>query len=121
MSVLIVEDDADIREMVEFHLGTLGLPVVAVAEGESARQCLRDTTFDLIMLDVSLPGVTGIQLLKEIRSTASTAATPVILMTARARPCDIEVGLAAGADQYVVKPFRPIELGELVRSMLARG
>ncbi|MGH8973903.1 MAG: response regulator transcription factor [Acidimicrobiia bacterium] len=118
--VLIADDDPDIRELVAFKLGQAGHRVVAVADGEAALAEARAETPDLVLLDVMMPRRTGMEVCRELRADPRTGSVPVILLTAKAQEADIEQGFAAGADDYIVKPFSPRELVSRVTTALNR-
>ncbi len=118
--VLIADDDPDIRELVAFKLGQAGHRVVAVADGEAALAEARAETPDLELLDVMMPRRTGMEVCRELRADPRTGSVPVILLTAKAQEADIEQGFAAGADDYIVKPFSPRELVSRVTTALYR-
>jgi two-component system, OmpR family, response regulator MtrA len=116
--ILVADDDADIRELVEFKLTTMGHRVVAVGDGAAALDALRAERPDLVVLDVMMPGMSGLEAVAEIRRDPALANLPVILLTARAQESDVENGLHSGADQYVTKPFSPRDLAARVESLL---
>jgi DNA-binding response OmpR family regulator len=117
-TVLVAEDDADIRELVAYKLLQAGHKVVTVADGLSALAAARETVPDVAVVDVSMPGLSGVQVCTALRKDAATARIPVILLSARAHPDDSESGLRAGAVDYVTKPFSPRELVRRVESLL---
>ncbi|MGA5300415.1 response regulator transcription factor [Nucisporomicrobium flavum] len=119
-TILLVEDDPDIRHLVAYKLAKGGLTVIGVADGVSALREARAHPPDLVLLDVRMPRMSGIEVCRELRAGPLTADVPIILLTARARPQDLEQGYAAGATDYVVKPFSPRELLERVEAALAR-
>ena len=119
-AILIADDDADIRDLVAFKLEQAGFDVTAVDNGLSALAAANEAPPDLVVLDVMMPGLSGIDVCRALRAEASTAQLPVILLTARAQEGDVEVGFGAGADDYVVKPFSPRELVSRVEAVLAR-
>jgi DNA-binding response OmpR family regulator len=119
-TVLIADDDKDIRDLVVFKLEQVGFTVVAVADGPSALAAAKQDTPDLAVLDVMMPGMSGVDVCRELRADDATAGLPVILLTARAMEADVQTGFAAGADDYVVKPFSPRELVSRVQAVLAR-
>jgi two-component system catabolic regulation response regulator CreB len=116
--VLIVEDEPAISDNIQFVLESEGLETVRVATGLAASAMLEEGAVDLIVLDIGLPDMNGLDLLKEIRRTR---ATPVILLTARSAEIDRVVGLEIGADDYVAKPFSPRELAARVKAVLRRS
>jgi DNA-binding response OmpR family regulator len=117
---LVVEDDPDIVELVDHYLQAEGFQVEAAGDGQLALQRLRGGRFDLVLLDLQLPGMDGLTLCAELRRDERTRALPVIMLTARADEADRVVGLEVGADDYVVKPFSPKELVARVRALLRR-
>ncbi len=116
--VLLVEDDRTLRTALGDALAGEGLAVVAAADGHEARAALRAQRFDLAVLDVMLPGPSGLELLRELR--ARDGDTPVLLLTARGEEGDKVLGLELGADDYVTKPFSLRELLARVKAMLRR-
>jgi len=119
-AILIADDDPDIRDLVAFKLEQAGFDVVAVEDGLSALSATRSDPPDLVVLDVMMPGMSGIDVCRELRASEATATLPIILLTARAQEGDVEVGFGAGADDYIVKPFSPRELVSRVEAVLAR-
>ncbi|GAA2469031.1 response regulator transcription factor [Winogradskya humida] len=119
-TILLVEDDPDIRHLVSYKLGQGGMDVIAVADGMSALREARAHPPDLVLLDVRMPRMSGIEVCRELRAGALKAAVPIIMLTARSRPQDLEQGYAAGATDYVIKPFSPRELLLRVEAALAR-
>ena len=115
--ILIVEDEPAISDNIQFVLESEGLETVRVATGLAATPILDEGTIDLIILDIGLPDINGLDLLKEIRRTR---ATPVILLTARTAEIDRVLGLEIGADDYIAKPFSPRELAARVKAVLRR-
>jgi DNA-binding response OmpR family regulator len=116
--ILVADDDVDIRELVEFKLSTLGHDVVAVSDGAAAIDACRAQRPDLAVLDVMMPGVSGLDAIRAIRADPTLAGLPVILLTARAQESDVETGFDSGADDYITKPFSPRELASRVEALL---
>jgi DNA-binding response OmpR family regulator len=116
--ILVADDDVDIRELVEFKLSTLGHDVVAVSDGAAAIDACRAQRPDLAVLDVMMPGVSGLDAIRAIRADPALAGLPVILLTARAQESDVETGFDSGADDYITKPFSPRELAARVDALL---
>jgi two-component system, OmpR family, phosphate regulon response regulator PhoB len=116
-TVLVVDDEPMVREVLTTYLERDGFEVTQAADGDEARDALGGATPDLVVLDVMLPGASGLDLLGEIRRQGDI---PVILLTARADEADRVTGLELGADDYVVKPFSPREVAARVRSVLRR-
>ncbi len=119
--ILVADDDVDIRELVEFKLSTLGHDVVAVADGAAAIDECQASRPDLAVLDVMMPGVSGLDAIRTIRADPALADLPVILLTARAQESDVETGFDSGADDYITKPFSPRELASRVEALLSRS
>ncbi|WP_432479544.1 response regulator transcription factor [Nocardioides sp. GXQ0305] len=119
--ILVADDDVDIRELVEFKLSTMGHDIVAVGDGAAAIDaCMADKP-DLAVLDVMMPGVSGLDAIRAIRAEPALADLPVILLTARAQESDVETGFDSGADDYITKPFSPRELASRVQALLSRS
>jgi DNA-binding response OmpR family regulator len=108
--VLLVEDDASIRELVALHLSLGSFDVTAVADGARALQLARATPFDLIVLDVMLPGLDGVTVCRAVRTDGTNRNTPILMLTARDAESDKVIGLESGADDYLTKPFGVREL-----------
>jgi DNA-binding response OmpR family regulator len=117
-TVLVAEDDADIRELVAYKLQQAGYQVVSVTDGLAALAAARDSAPDVAIVDVSMPGLSGVQVCTALREHSATTRIPVILLSARAHADDSETGLRAGAVDYVTKPFSPRELVQRVESLL---
>jgi len=118
--VLVVEDDPDIVELIDHYLRAEGFEVEGVRDGREAIERLRGGSYDVVILDLQLPGMDGLTLCAELRRDKRTHALPVIMLTARSDEADRVVGLEVGADDYVVKPFSPKELVARVRALLRR-
>jgi len=120
-SVLVVEDDRDIVEMIELYLKDAGYHTERAGDGVRALELWRAAGPDLILLDIGLPKLDGLEVLKRVRSDTTGPQVPVILLTARAEEADELVGLGLGADDYITKPFNPRTLLARVRAVLRRG
>jgi DNA-binding response OmpR family regulator len=118
--ILVVEDDRDIAELVAHALRKAGYRASIAASGTAALARIRETPPDLVVLDVMLPGMDGLQVCRALRADAATAAIPIIMLTARAEEADRIEGLELGADDYVTKPFSPRELAARVAALLRR-
>jgi DNA-binding response OmpR family regulator len=103
--VLVVEDERHIRSLVTLHLELEGCQVEAIGEGDAALRALRETPFDLVVLDIMLPGLDGLTLLSALRREPLNSDVPVLLLTARQEESDKVLGLETGADDYLTKPF----------------
>ncbi len=117
---LIVEDDPDIVELIAHYLKADGFSVDASPDGKRALERLRSTTYELLLLDLQLPGMDGLSVCKEIRRDPKLRRLPIVMLTARGDETDRIVGLEIGADDYVTKPFSPKELVARVRALLRR-
>ncbi len=117
--IVIADDDADIRELVVFKLRHGGHEVVPVGDGAAAVEACRHEKPDLVILDVMMPGMSGLDAARAPRQDPTMDGLPIIMLTARAQESDIEQGFEAGADDYVVKPFSPRELACAGRAVLA--
>lgn len=119
--VLIVEDDADIRELMRYNLEQEGFKVREAATGEDGLVSARKKPPDVVLLDLMLPGIQGLEVCRRMRNVSETRATPIIMVTAKGEEPDIVAGLEMGADDYMSKPFSTRELVARVRSVLRRG
>ena len=118
--ILVVEDERDIQEIIAYNLQQAGYDVVIAARGDDAVRLSRQQRPDLVLLDLMLPGLSGKEVCQAIRRDPSTAATPVIMLTAKGEEVDRVVGLEVGADDYVTKPFSMRELMLRVQTILRR-
>ncbi|HZB86324.1 MAG TPA: response regulator [Gaiellaceae bacterium] len=118
--VLVADDDPDILTLVRFRLEREGCDVVGASDGQAALDLALEREPDVAVLDVTMPRLDGYEVTRRLRRHDRTRATAVILLTARAQEADVQEGLAAGADDYVTKPFSPQELGRRVQAALAR-
>jgi len=119
--VLVVEDEPDIRRLVVLHLERDGFRCRTAATGSDALRDVKAAIPDLIILDLMLPGVDGLEVCRQLRRDASTTSVPIIMLTAKSDEVDRIVGLEIGADDYVGKPFSPKELVARVRAVLRRA
>jgi two-component system, OmpR family, phosphate regulon response regulator PhoB len=119
--VLVVEDEPDIRRLVVLHLERDGFRCRTAANGLDALREAKANVPDLVVLDLMLPGLDGLEVCRRLRSDASTAGVPIIMLTAKSDEVDRVVGLEVGADDYVAKPFSPKELVARVRAVLRRS
>lgn len=117
LSVLLVDDDVQIRQLLSDYLSEFGMEVVAVAEGTLMEDVLALRTFDLVILDLMLPGEDGLSLCRSLRAKSDI---PILMLTARGETMDRVVGLEVGADDYIVKPFEPRELVARIQTILRR-
>lgn len=116
--ILVVDDDRRIRELLSSYLAARGFRVTAAGSAEEARQRMRGLTFDLLVLDVMMPGESGLELVRSLRAAAE--GVPVLILSALADSSDRIDGLASGGDDYMTKPFEPEELDLRIRSILRR-
>ena len=119
--VLIVEDERDIRDLVVLHLQRDGYQVSTAGSGEEALLQVKHSPPDLVLLDLMLPGMSGLEVCRRLRQEQATATLPILMLTAKADEVDRVVGLEMGADDYVVKPFSPKELVARVHALLRRS
>jgi diguanylate cyclase (GGDEF)-like protein len=119
--IMVVDDDADIARFVEVNLRLQGFDVVVAHDGEEALRKLGDLQPDLAIVDLMMPRVDGLELTRRMRANPLTASVPIIMLTARGLTVDKVVGLTAGADDYLVKPFDTLELVARVNSTLRRN
>ena len=120
-TVLVVDDDADIARFIEVNLRLEGFEVLVAHDGEEALDVIAQRMPDLALLDVMMPKLNGVELCRRLRSEPLTASLPVIMLTAKNLSVDKVVGLTAGADDYIIKPFDTLELVARVRSTLRRN
>jgi DNA-binding response OmpR family regulator len=118
--VLVVEDEAHIRELIQLHLGLEGLDVEVVADGQEALGRANAESFDLVILDLMLPGVDGIAICRAVRRDGPNQDVPILMLTARREESDKVLGLESGADDYLAKPFGIRELVARARALLRR-
>lgn len=119
--ILIVEDDKHISKLVEYNLQKAGYEPVAVEDGEEALDFLERHNADLIILDIMLPEIDGLEVCRRIKQDPRHKNTPIVMLTAKGEEVDRIVGLELGADDYIVKPFSPRELVLRIKAILKRG
>jgi DNA-binding response OmpR family regulator len=117
-TVLVVDDDPDVCDLVAYKLEQAGFVVRRASDGDAALRAVAAERPDLVLLDIMMPGVPGLEVLRRWRADSATAALPVIMLTAKAQGNDVERGVELGADDYVVKPFSPRELARRVTALL---
>jgi DNA-binding response OmpR family regulator len=118
--ILVIEDDPDIVELVRFNLENEGFDVVSATGGKSGLEALRRGDFHLVLLDLMLPQLSGLEVCKEIRREKKLESLPVIMLTARGDEADRVIGLELGADDYISKPFSVREMVARVKALLRR-
>ena len=119
--IVVVEDETDIRELIAHNLIRDGFEVETVLDGEKALQLIRDTLPDLILLDLMIPLLDGLEVCKALKKDEATSQIPIIMVTAKGEESDIVLGLGLGADDYLSKPFSPKELLARIKAVLRRG
>ena len=120
-SILVVEDEEDILDLISYNLKQAGFSVIAVESGEEALEVASEEKFSLVLLDLMLPGIDGLEVCRLLRAKPETKNIPVLMLTARTEEVDRIVGLELGADDYLTKPFSPRELVLRVRAILRRA
>jgi two-component system, OmpR family, alkaline phosphatase synthesis response regulator PhoP len=118
--VLVVDDEADIRELVRYNLQKEGYRVAAVDSGEQALIEVRAQAPDIVILDLMLPGLDGLEVCRLMKADMALSAVPVLMLTAKGEESDVVVGLELGADDYVIKPFSPRVLAARIKAVLRR-
>jgi CheY-like chemotaxis protein len=118
-TVVIADDEPSLRLLVSATIQSDELTVLEAADGDEAWQLLQHHRPDLALLDVQMPGMTGLELARAIKSSPDLAATRVVLLSAKANGTDVEAGLSSGADRYLTKPFSPFELLEIVSRLVS--
>jgi len=121
MLILVAEDDRDIADLIVHYLQKAGWRAQVAASGTEALALARAQSFDAAILDVMLPGMSGLEVCRALRAATETAELPIIMVTARAEETDRIVGLDIGADDYVAKPFSPNELVARIRALMRRS
>jgi DNA-binding response OmpR family regulator len=118
--IVVADDNTDIRELVALKLTQAGFDVLQAGDGAAALDLVRTTQPDVAVLDVMMPEKSGLDVCREMRADAGTAAIPVLLLTAKAQTSDVVNGFSVGADAYMCKPFSPRELLSQVQTLLAQ-
>jgi DNA-binding response OmpR family regulator len=121
LAALLIDDDARLGALVAEYLGQHEIDVVVAGDGERGLGALRKRRFDVVLLDLMLPGVDGLEVCRRIRAAPEWAGVPVVMLTARGEEVDRIVGLELGADDYLPKPFNPRELLARIRAVLRRA
>ena len=117
--VLIADDDEDILTLVALRFRRSGLEVILARDGEEALELIRTRAPDAAVLDIAMPKLTGLEVVRQIRESEATKTLPIVLLTALAGEKDVDLGLDAGADEYITKPFSPQDLYTCVQSVLS--
>ncbi len=119
-TILVVDDEPDIVEIIQYNLDKSGFDVIVAEDGPSALEKARDETPDLIVLDLMLPGLEGTDVCRILKQDDRTRSIPILMLTAKSEEIDRIIGLELGADDYVVKPFSPREIALRIRNILRR-
>jgi phosphate regulon transcriptional regulator PhoB len=118
--ILVVDDEPDLVELIAYNLKKEGFDVSSAADGEKALHMIRERGYDLVILDLMLPGIQGMELCRILRNDPKTEGLPIIMVTAKGEEIDRVLGLEIGADDYIAKPFSPRELVARVKAVLRR-
>lgn len=119
--IVIVEDEPDILELVSYNLTREGFETISVTEGDKAIPLIEEQSPSLIILDLMLPGMDGLEICRCLKDSDITRDIPIIMMTAKSEETDVVLGLGLGADDYIPKPFRPKELIARVKAVIRRS
>ena len=119
--VVVIEDEPDILEVIDYNLTREGFAVFAASSGDEGLKAILREAPDLVLLDLLLPGLDGIEVCRKLKMDPVTQKIPIIMVSAKGEESDIVLGLGVGADDYVTKPFRPKELIARVKAVLRRG
>lgn len=119
--IFIVDDDPDVRELVQYKLLQAGHEVLSATNGQDALRLVPTALPELLLLDVMMPGLSGFEVLAQLRAFDVTRALPIIMLTAKVQETDTERGFTLGADDYMTKPFSPRELMRRVNTQLVRA
>jgi len=119
--ILVVEDEADLVELISYNLKKEGFSVDSAMDGESALSKIKKGRYDLVVLDLMLPGIQGFEICRMLRNDPKTEALPIIMLTAKGEEVDKILGLEMGADDYITKPFSPRELVARIKAVLRRS
>ena len=120
-TILIIEDEKDIIKMLEYNLKKEGFKTLAVRNGEDAIDMAKSEHPELVILDLMLPGIDGLEVCKTLKADSKTSSIPIIMLTAKSQESDKVVGLELGADDYMTKPFSPRELIARIKAVLRRS
>jgi two-component system alkaline phosphatase synthesis response regulator PhoP len=120
-ALVVIEDEPDIQEVIEYNLLREGFRVRSVGDGEEGLRLVQESSPALVLLDLMLPGLDGIEVCRRLKGDPRTRSIPIIMVTAKGEESDIVLGLGIGADDYVTKPFSPKELVGRVKAVLRRG
>lgn len=119
--IIVIEDESDILELIEYNLMREGYTVLTSRNGDKGLQMVREQAPDLVLLDLMLPGLDGIEVCRRLKADPITRSVPILMVTAKGEESEVVLGLGVGADDYVIKPFSPKELMARVGAVLRRG
>ncbi|MEC7583987.1 MAG: response regulator transcription factor [Planctomycetota bacterium] len=119
--VLVIEDESDILEVIQYNLEREGHKVIPCRDGEEGLSRIRTDNPDLVILDLMLPGMDGVEVCQRVKSDPMTNSIPIIMVTAKGEEADVVLGLGIGADDYITKPFSPKELVARIKVVMRRG
>lgn len=119
--ILVIDDEPDIVDLISYNLKKEGYQVSAAQDGEEGLKRIRGGSFDLVILDLMLPGIQGMELCRILKNDSKTQSLPIIMVTAKGEEVDRVLGLEMGADDYIAKPFSPRELAARVKAVLRRA
>lgn len=119
-TVLVVEDDPVILRLLEVNFELEGFVVLLAHDGEEGLEVAQASKPDVIVTDIMMPKVSGIELVEALKATKATASIPIVLLSAKAQASDLKIGMDAGADDYITKPFEPLDLIDRVNALLSR-
>lgn len=120
INILIAEDDKDIRDLIVLTLGFHGFNVSSAKDGKEAVEIVQEQSFDIILMDVRMPRMTGYEACRRLKEDEKTSDIPIIFLSAKGQETEIQTGLSAGAADYVLKPFAPDLLVETINKVLAK-
>lgn len=116
--VLVVDDDPQVLKLLRVNFELEGFEVMSATNGEEALELVRGDTPDVVVCDVMMPGIDGLEVVRRLRAHPDTVSLPLVVVSAKAQQADVRAGLKLGADEYVTKPFDPAELIEIVQRLL---
>lgn len=119
--IIIIEDEADIRDVLEYNLEREGYKVLTAVDGQKGLELIQEKIPDLVLLDLMLPKLDGLEVCRRLKNDAETTSIPIIMVSAKGEERDIVLGLELGADDYISKPFSPKELLARVKAVIRRG
>ena len=120
-TIVVIEDERDILDLIQYNLEREGFRVIASRNGDEGLDTVRRSSPDLVLLDLMLPGLDGLEICRRLKGDSLTRSLPVVMVTAKGEESDVVLGLGVGADDYITKPFSPKELVARVKAVLRRG